>query len=367
MRVIETIASLKSGGAETLVKDLSIGLKHKQVEVLVVVIDQFYNESSENYKIKQLEEQGIQVKSLKRKPGKKQFSTFLNFYYIIKEFKPSIIHFHSFIAGFYLIPFMLIYTNIKYFQTIHNTKNLLGKFNNIIQRYIFNRFNKLIYCSEAASKELGVAYGNGTTINNGVKVNNPRCVRGKLIKELQLPADAVLFINVGRIVYQKNQIFLLDLIEILNKKKYNGKLHLLICGTHNSDHIYNELMQRHQSLVFKDQIHFLGVRNDIVNLMYSSDLYISTSIHEGLPITGLEAANVGIPMVLSPIPEHINVFNNTANVYFPIDSSLNSYYNLLSSIDIEKNKEEVIQKRAGFIQKYSMENNIDRHYSLFLK
>ncbi|WP_417199529.1 glycosyltransferase family 4 protein [Bizionia sp.] len=367
MRVIEVIASLGSGGAETLVKDLSIGLKHKQAEVLVVVVDQLYNESSENYKIKQLEEQGIQVKSLNRKPGKKQFSTFLNFYNIIKEFKPSIIHFHSFIGGFYLIPFMLFFRDIKYFQTVHSTKNFLGQFNRAVQKNIFNRFCKLIYCSEAASKNLSTTYGAGITINNGVTVNNPNCVREKLIEEQQLPADAVLFINVGRIVYEKNQIFLLDLIEILNKNKYKGKLYLLICGTHNSDHIYNELMQRHQSLVFKDQIRFLGVRNDILDLMYSCDLYISTSIHEGLPITGLEAANVGVPMVLSPIPEHFNVFNNTDNVYFPIDSNLMSFYDLISSIKVDKDKEVVIQKRANFIQKYSMESNIDRHYSLFLR
>lgn len=367
MRIIETIASLGSGGAETLVKDLSIGLKGKGAEVLVIVVDPFYNDPSEKNKIKLLNKNGILVKSLNRKPGKKQFSTYFILSKIIREFKPDIIHFHSFIAGTYLMPFILFSGDIKFFQTIHNTKYSLGSLSSFIQKNIFSRYNSLIYCSNEAAFSFKVLYGKGDVINNGVKIDKPNNIRNYLNSHFNIPIDAIILLNVGRTVHQKNQSLLLDLVESLNKKSFNGKLYLLICGSKDSDEIYEELKKKIQTMKFKKQIHLLGVRNDIVNLMYSSDFYISSSIHEGLPITGLEAMNVGIPMILSPIPEHLNVFKNEYEVYFPNSSDLGSYVDLFSNIEVNKDKNDVIIQRNNFNNRFSMEENINKHYSLFKK
>ncbi len=365
MRVIETIASLGSGGAETLIKDLSIGLKHKGAEVLVIVTDSLYNEPSENFKIQQLKDQGIEVKSLNRVSGKKHIVPFFRFIRLAAEFKPTAVHFHSFISGIYLLPYLLFSRKVNFFQTIHNTKSFLGKLSSLVQKYIFGRFCRLIYCSEEAETRLQKVYGNGVVINNGVSLPLLNNIRENVNTELNLPKESIVMLNVGRIVEQKNQVLLLDLVELLNKNKYHGNFHLLICGANNSDTAYQELMQKHNEMEFKEQVRFLGVRNDIVDFMHSCDVYISSSIHEGLPITGLEALAVGVPMVLSPIKEHLNVFKDANNVYFPLENSALSFEQLIKDLTFCNNKEHIKLMRKGINNKYSIGYNVTSHLKIF--
>lgn len=365
MKIIEIIASLGSGGAETLITDLSIGLTAKGADVLVVVIDPFYGDVSEQSKIENLINQGIQVISLDRKPGGIRVKTFYKLHEIIKSFNPKIVHFHSFIAGFYLLPKIVCSRKINFFQTIHNTKDNLNSLNRCLQKYIMSVNSSLIYCSNEAFKSLSSIYGTGSVINNGVAVGNLKNKRDNLCEEFNIPKDNLMLLNVGRVVTQKNQSMLLEIVEVLNKKMYHGKLHLLICGANNAGEVYIDLLKKKQTMTFSNCVHFVGVRNDVTDLMYSSDIYISTSIHEGLPITGLEAMQVGVPIVLSPIPEHTKIFNNQHGVYFPENLSVEAYVSLLSDLNIDKHKENNIAERKKFNSKFSIENNVNMHYKLF--
>jgi glycosyltransferase involved in cell wall biosynthesis len=50
-----------------------------------------------------------------------------------------------------------------------------------------------------------------------------------------------------------------------------------------------------------DSVRFLGIRNDIPDLMRASDLYLMSSLWEGLPIVLLEAAASGLPAVATNV------------------------------------------------------------------
>ncbi|HEX9963343.1 MAG TPA: glycosyltransferase family 4 protein [Pyrinomonadaceae bacterium] len=50
-----------------------------------------------------------------------------------------------------------------------------------------------------------------------------------------------------------------------------------------------------------DRVHFLGARNDIPDVLASLDLFILSSLHEGLPVAAAEAMLAGVPMILSDI------------------------------------------------------------------
>ena len=58
-----------------------------------------------------------------------------------------------------------------------------------------------------------------------------------------------------------------------------------------------------------NNVYLLGYRTDITKLMNISNLIISTSLHEGLPVNIMEAMSIGKPILVSPCRG--NRFNKT--------------------------------------------------------
>ncbi|WP_165572115.1 glycosyltransferase [Flavobacterium sp. KMS] len=367
MKILEVIASLGAGGAETLLKDLAIGIKKHNHEVLVVIIDSFSNDISEMSKINQLFENGIKVISLNRKPGEKSLFLFFKIYKLLKENKPTLIHIHSFLASIYFFPFAFIF-KIKFVQTIHNTHISESKLLKLAYSKLFHLKFKYTYCSDEAYLSLNKIIGEGMVINNGIAFHANQNIREFITQKYEIPTNSLILLNVGRITKQKNQLLLIDLIENLNTELYEGTLYLLICGKHYNDSLYQNIKLHHNQLKFKNNIKFIGIQDNINDLMYSSDLYISSSIHEGLPITVLEAMNTGVPLILSPIKEHLNVFRDLEYCYFPKTNAVSSYVELFKKNEklFAVSKEEIINKRDSMIKKFSISATVS-NYLIFFK
>lgn len=367
MKIFEVIAGFGAGGAETLLKDLAIGFKEKDHEVVVIIVDQFSDDVSEIFKIKHLREKGIKVISLGRKPKNKSIFLLFSIYKVLKKYQPTVIHLHSYLAAIYFFPFSFIFKT-KYVQTLHSSQINVNKFYKIFYT-LFSLKYKNVYCSDEAYSSSKKWIGEGIVINNGITFHSNNNTRKRIEEDYNIPEESFILLNVGRVVPAKNQLLLIDLIEKLNNELYKGKLYLLICGKHSDDSLYRKIINRSNQLEFRDNIKFLGVQDNINNLMYSSDLYISSSIYEGLPITVLESINTGVPIVLSPIKEHLNVFSNLEACYFPDENIVTSYVSLFKSHahTFAIDKEEVIRKRALFIKKYNIDQTVLMYLDYFKK
>lgn len=106
--------------------------------------------------------------------------------------------------------------------------------------------------------------------------------------------DDFILIYVGELSYRKHQDTLIRMVEILKEDIPNLKLLLVGKGDY-----YNEYFRLIDSLELDNFVHLLGYRRDVPELMLLSDIAVSSSRQEGLPVNVMEAMAVGLPLVVS--------------------------------------------------------------------
>lgn len=63
----------------------------------------------------------------------------------------------------------------------------------------------------------------------------------------------------------------------------------------------------------QDVVYLLGYRDDVLNVYAALDIFVLTSLWEGLPLVLLEAAGLGIPIVATDIPGNRDIINSEKN------------------------------------------------------
>jgi glycosyltransferase involved in cell wall biosynthesis len=100
----------------------------------------------------------------------------------------------------------------------------------------------------------------------------------------------------------------------------NDKLHYFICGEGAQE---SHLRSVAEQLNVTRQIHFLGFRADIKELLVASDIFIFTTKQEGLPRSMMEAMASGLPCVASKIRGNTDLLENAEGGFLcdPQDAS----------------------------------------------
>ena len=106
--------------------------------------------------------------------------------------------------------------------------------------------------------------------------------------------EKLIIANIGRFSYQKNQSYLIDVFYRLHKDDLNSLLVLVGEGEFDKD-----LRKKVQHLGIEEYVLFLGLRNDIPQLMNAFDILVMPSRFEGLPVTMVEAQMAELPCVVS--------------------------------------------------------------------
>ena len=112
-------------------------------------------------------------------------------------------------------------------------------------------------------------------------------------------SDGVLIGNVGRLCYQKNQEFLLDILPAILTREPRARLLLVGEGADEE-----KLRSRAAALNIADRVIFYGVTGGVERLLWAMDVFAFPSRFEGLGIVAIEAQAAGLPVVCS---EHIPV------------------------------------------------------------
>lgn len=121
--------------------------------------------------------------------------------------------------------------------------------------------------------------------------------------ELGLDENDIMLFNVGELTRRKNQHVI---IEALNQLK-DSNIKLFICGRGESEAALKAMVD---DFGLGDSIHFLGYRRDINELCCAADIFVFTSLQEGLPRALMEAMANGKAVVCSDIRGNTDLIDN---------------------------------------------------------
>ncbi|NOU97326.1 glycosyltransferase [Paenibacillus sp. LMG 31456] len=158
----------------------------------------------------------------------------------------------------------------------------------------------LLACSNSAAKWLFADKADAVRVlKNGIECDRftfSSNIRKQIRKELHLPRNSLVLGHVGRFAPQKNHTFLIDVFAKLNKDKPDSVLVLVGDGP-----LRISMEKKVAELNLSDKVKFLGIRSDISRLLQAFDVFVFPSVHEGLPVTLIEAQGAGLPCVISDV------------------------------------------------------------------
>lgn len=120
----------------------------------------------------------------------------------------------------------------------------------------------------------------------------------KLRKELQLPADAMVLLFIGRMSPLKNPVFVIDILKATLELRPNA--YAVFVGEGN---LAETVRRRALELQVADRIRMLGWRDDVAYLMKNSDCFVFPRPEqpiEGLGLVVVESQACGLRMLTTP-------------------------------------------------------------------
>ncbi len=123
--------------------------------------------------------------------------------------------------------------------------------------------------------------------------------------------DDFILISIGDLIERKNYPAAIHAV-IKAGEKSKRRIRYLICGEGPER---NKLENQIKNLKADEQIHLLGYRSDIKELLCFADAFLLTSFQEGLARSAMEAMAAGLPLICSDIRGNKDLVENGVNGY----------------------------------------------------
>ncbi|MFK7696945.1 glycosyltransferase family 1 protein [Paenibacillus sp. HJGM_3] len=244
---------------------------------------------------------------------------YINYRRIVKQFfethpEYNIVHCHMNTWSGFFLPIAKKYGVPVRIAHSHSTKNSTQAFGGYIG-YLYKQYNKLFInrsatdlfaCSNKAGEWLFGKKASFLVINNGIdsegyKFNEK--IRSIKRKSLCDNGDTYIIGHVGGFREPKNHEFLIDIFKKIYEKNENSLLCLVGEGE-----LRSKIEKKVDVLGLKHAVKFLGVRNDVNELMQAFDVFLFPSIYEGLGMVIIEAQASNLPSVVSAsIPREVDI------------------------------------------------------------
>lgn len=362
MKILQVISGLGNGGAEKFVVELSNELSGNHNVTLCS-----FKTVDDTMQFPKLLHARIPLIALEKKRGLDP-GIYRKLYRLIKREKPDVIHFHLDATLKYILPFMLVFSNIRFIHTLHSDVNAekrkifrqLGYIKGLVRKVklvciaanIRYEFQKEFPSFQFELAENGIA-----PLSTTAKADEVR----REIEQLKPNTETQVLLSVGRLDANKNQALLM---EAMNELKTSDVICLILGEDPSPDQAY----QHHLNSLRKAHVFMLGAKDNIADYMACCDAFVLTSLNEGMPISVLEAMSCGLPVIATPAGGLKSLVTNGVNGFIAEDFTKAAFVKALHAyLSLEQNKKDgvVQENRNTFTEKYSIGVCADRYLSLY--
>ena len=172
-----------------------------------------------------------------------------------------------------------------------------------------------------------------------------------LRESLGLKDDDFVMIYPAELNGNKNQLLLINVMETLAKEY--SYIKLLLPGIDSCSGYYQRLVKEKK---LDNNIKFLGFRTDIPKLLKMSDLAVSSSKREGLPVNIMEAMCVGLPIVASDCRGNRDLIHDDKNGYIVSLNNVNGFHDAIVDVLNKSTKVDYISNSKEIIRPYTLKN-----------
>jgi glycosyltransferase involved in cell wall biosynthesis len=223
----------------------------------------------------------------------------------MRRIRPDVINPHLFRSTAVAAPLARAIGSGRVVETYHGREAwrrgaLRGRF--VADRWIARLVTRVIAVSRGAADFL--VHGKGYPPHKVVVVPNgrdlarftPGAHREAVRKELGLDRDAPVVGVVGRLETQKGHVYLLDAWPRVARAYPDARL--LVVG---EGSLHDALVEQARSAHLAEGVIFTGFRSDVPRVLDAIDVLALPSLHEGMPLTVIEAAAAGRPVVATAV------------------------------------------------------------------
>ena len=212
------------------------------------------------------------------------------------------------------------------------------------------------------SKEIIFTHGVGVN-KEKFNLNMSKEETEKYRKELGIKKDDFVIIYVGELNKNKNHFMLLLAIKDLVSKHNNIKL--ILPGNGPLSEKYEDWIKKNN---LENNIKLLGYRRDIPQLMKISNIAVSTSRREGLPVNVIESMISGLPDIVTNCRGNRELIKNGENGYIvELDNINDLKKNILELYENSELRLKMGKKSVNIVKPYLLENVINELEKVYEK
>ncbi len=161
-------------------------------------------------------------------------------------------------------------------------------------------------------------------------------------KELGIPQDAFLITNAAEFTPNKNQKTVIEAIEQL----HNPNIYFVMCGIGEKKAELEQYVKEHG---LEEHIRFVGFRNDLHEILQTSDCFVLSSFREGLSVALMEAMAEGLPVVCGRIRGNVDLIKDGKGGILVSPENKEDYEAAFRKLYEMKHKELAAFQRMGHI------------------
>ncbi len=252
----------------------------------------------------QLQAEGFTVEVFRRRPGL-DLQCMNRLWQWWRQQRVELVHAHQYTPFFYAAaarawrsgPPILFTEHGRFYPDYPRRKRI------VFNRLMLRRGDRVVAVGEAVRdalvrnegippRRVGVIY-NGIDVDRFAnKLDDARTAR----RELGLADSDVVVIQVARLDYLKDHAT--GLRAVHRAASHCKQIRVLLVGDGpERPRIEAEIAR----LGIQTHVHLLGLRHDVLRLLWASDIFLLSSISEGIPVTVIEAMAAGLPVVATAV------------------------------------------------------------------